>query len=74
MAFEEEQARLHAGVSIQEWDALPGTQAWINPETGGRCKSDLIMLYRMSNWIPAAAQDASARQMERESKMRRHRG
>ena len=71
MTFEEEQTRLYAGLSIMEWDALPGTQQWIDPEQGGRSKCDLIMLYRMNNWIPAAAQDASARQMERDAK-RRH--
>jgi len=73
MAYEEEQARLYGGLSITEWDNLPGNQFWINPDTGGRCKSDMIMLYRMSNWIPAAANDAAARQMERESRMRNHR-
>lgn len=73
MAYEEEQSRLYGGLSIAEWDALPGTQLWIQPEIGGRCKCDMIMLYRMNNWIPAAAQDAAARQAEREAKMRKHR-
>lgn len=72
MAFEEEQARLHAGISISEWDNLPGTRTWLDPEVGGRSKCDLIMLYRMSNWIPAAAQDASARDMERKQNLRKH--
>lgn len=66
--YEAEQARLYAGVSITEWDALPGTPAWIDPETGGRSKSDLIMLWRISQWIPAAAQDAAAREYERQAK------
>jgi hypothetical protein len=72
MAYEEEQARLFAGISIPEWDAMPGSQVWIDPDIGGRCKAEIIMLYRMNNWIPAASQDVTARQIERESK-RKHR-
>lgn len=72
MAFEEEQARLYAGTSIPEWDDLPGTRVWLlNDE--GRAKADLIMLYRMNNWIPAAAQDMAARDMERQNRMRKPR-
>lgn len=72
MAFEEEQARLYAGISILEWDDLPGTRVWLlNDE--GRAKADLIMLYRMNNWIPAAAQDMAARDIERQNKMRKPR-
>lgn len=62
-------ARIHAGVSIAEWTALPGTRQWL-PEGGGRCKADLLILYRMSNFIPAAASDAQARESERKAKMR----
>lgn len=68
MAYEEEQARIYAGMSITEYDALPGTPQWIDPEKGGRSKSDLVMLYRMSNYIPAVAHDAAAREMERKAK------
>lgn len=68
MAYEQEQARIYAGMSVAEYDALPGTSAWIDPEIGGRSKSDLVMLYRMSNTIPAVANDAATRQMEADSK------
>lgn len=63
-AFEEESARLYAGISISEWDALPGTRAWIDPNKGGRSKCDLVVLYRMSNWITAAMDDVAAKKME----------
>lgn len=66
--YEFEMARIHAGLSIAEWDALPGTRMWLNG--GGRSKSDLLILYRMSNFIPAAASDAQARESERKAKMR----
>lgn len=66
--YENEQARLYAGLSILEWDGLPGTDIWLDPETGGRSKSNLIMLWRISQWIPAAAQDAAIRESERQAK------
>lgn len=73
MAYEEEQSRLYGELSIHEWDSMPGIPLWIDPEIGGRCKSEMIMLYRMSNWIPAAAQDVTARQIERDARMRKKR-
>lgn len=67
--YDYEQARIYAGMSITEWDALPGTRQWI-PDSGGRCKCDLIILYRMSQFIPAAANDAQGREMERKAKQK----
>lgn len=67
-AYENEQARLFAGLSIEEWDHMPGTQLWIDPVRGGRCKSEILILYRMSLQIPAAMNDAQAREMERKAK------
>jgi hypothetical protein len=69
MEYEYESARVYAGISISEWEMLPGTRLWL-PESGGRCKCDIIILYRMSNFIPAAGNDAQAREMERKSKLR----
>ena len=69
LAFECEQARIYAGMSIAEWDALPGTRQWI-PPSGGRSKCDLLILYRMSQFIPAAANDAQGREMERKAKLK----
>lgn len=71
MAYEEEQARIYAGMSILEYDALPGTPQWIDPEVGGRSKSDLVIIYRMSKNIPAAVADIQAREMQRNAR-RRH--
>jgi len=69
MEYECEMARIHAGVSITEWDALPGTRQWLS-DAGGRCKCDLLILYRMANFIPAAANDAQARETERKARNR----
>lgn len=49
-----------------EFDALPGTPMWIDPETGGRCKSDILVLYRISQYIPAVASDAQVRKQEQD--------
>jgi len=57
-------------MSPSEWDELPGTPQWIDPETGGRSKSHIVILFRMSNLIPSAAQDAQAREMERKAKQK----
>lgn len=69
-AYENEQARLYAGLSIAEWDKMPGTQQWIDPEVGGRSKAEMLILYRMSLQIPAAMNDAQAREMERNANRR----
>lgn len=73
MAYEQEQSRIYAGMSIAEYDDLPGSPEWIDPARGGRSKAHILMLYRMSNSIPAAANDAQAREAERNAKRRGHR-
>lgn len=67
LAYEEEQARIYAGMSTTEYDGLSGIPVWINPKTSGRSKCHIIVLFRMSNAIPAVAQDAVSRDMERQS-------
>lgn len=67
--YECEAARVFAGIPIAEWDNMPGTRQWI-PETGGRSKCDILILYRMSNFIPAASTDAQTRESERKAKRR----
>lgn len=72
LAYELEQARLFAGLTASEFDRMPGTPEWCTEATGWRSKCHILMLYRMSNNIPAVAQDAAAKDMERQSKLRRH--
>lgn len=73
LEYEMEQARIYAGLPIAEWDALPGTPDWIDPERPSRTKSHMLILYRMNNAIPAAAQDAQIRKQERDANMHRRR-
>lgn len=70
--YELEQARLFAGLTAAEFDATPGSPEWCTEVTGWRSKCHILMLYRMSNAIPAVANDAAAKDMERQSKSRRH--
>ena len=70
LAYEEEQARIYAGMSIAEYDVLPGTPMWIDPNKGNHSKCHILVLFRMSNMIPAVASDASSREIERQSKHR----
>lgn len=72
LAYELEQSRLFAGISASEFDVMPGTPEWCTELTGWRSKCHILILYRMSNAIPAVANDASIKQSERESKMRHH--
>lgn len=74
MPYELEQARLYAGLSPLEFDALPGTPEWVLADAmDWRTKAHILLLYRMSTAIPAVAQDAANRQMERDSKLRKFR-
>lgn len=63
LEYELECARIFAGMSLAEWEALPGTRQWLKLGEQ-RCKADLLILYRMSNFIPAASSDAQARASE----------
>lgn len=73
MAYEEEQARIYAGMSTTEYDGLPGTPMWLDSENGqSRSKCHIIILYRMSHAIPAASNDAQGREMERKANRPHH--
>lgn len=65
-AYELEQSRILAGVSIEDYENLPGNPDWCLP--GQRSKAHLLVFWRMSQRIPAVASDAQIRKMERERK------
>ncbi len=65
MAYELEQSRLYAGLTAAEFDALPGAPEWCTEATGWRSKCHILLLYRMSNVIPAVVNDAAAKAMNR---------
>lgn len=59
--FENHEARIWAGVSLDEWHRLPGAPRWVTPETGSWSKCEVVMLYRMHHRIAAVAEDAQTK-------------
>jgi hypothetical protein len=51
---------------------MPGTPMWCTETTGWRSKCHILILWRMSKTIPAVADDAASKEMERNSRMGRH--
>lgn len=64
LEFEAQQARLFAGMSVMEYEALPGDPTWCD-ETQPMSKADVIVLYRMSNLISAVQTHAAAKRTGR---------
>jgi hypothetical protein len=59
LAFEEQQARIYAGLSLEQYAALPGSPRWIDPDAPTLSKAEVLLLYRMAHSIDAVAQDAA---------------
>lgn len=70
LEFEEAQARAAAGLSYDEYQALPGTPLWIDENNPVWSKSHYLIWYRKSQQIPAVASDAQVRAAERKRKPR----
>jgi len=68
LEFEEAQARAAAGVSYDEYQALPGTPMWIDRDNPVWSKCHYLIWYRRSQQIPAVSSDAHARSLERKRK------
>jgi len=54
----EEEARRWAGFSAEEYNALPGTMRWVDPERDVTCKALVIARYQMHLLTEAAIQDS----------------
>lgn len=65
MAFEEESARIAAGLTREEYDALPGTPDWVDPNSPSRSQCDIVAHFRLDNLLRAVMDDASARKARR---------
>lgn len=52
--FEEHEARAHAGLSLKEYDSLPGDSDWCD-ELNPISKSEILVLYRLHNQIKAVS-------------------
>lgn len=62
LQYEQQQARIAAGLSLAEYAALPGSRRWIDPDSPvALSKCCVIMLYRINNQIGAVQEDARAR-------------
>lgn len=55
-------------MSIQEFDTMPASPEWALENE--RTKAHILVLYRMSNSIPAAINDAQSREIERKAKQK----
>jgi hypothetical protein len=62
--FEEAEARVFAGVSLAEFDAMPGVPDWCN-EDRPISKSDVVAHYRLHMLIDAVRDDITVRKMRR---------
>lgn len=69
-AYMQEQARIEAGISLHEWQNLPGDPAWKIFYNAPLCKAEVIMLYRLKHLIPAVVDDVQNRRLE--AKLKRH--
>lgn len=65
LQFEEIEARTAMGLSMVEYEALPGSPVWIPVDNPSLSKADVIAWYRLSRLIPAVAQEAAAKKAKR---------
>lgn len=63
-------ARVDMGLSLAEFDALPGNGCWVDMDNPTLSKADVLMIYRRSRAIPAVMNDAQNRES---TKKRRNR-
>lgn len=57
--LEQEMARVWAGLSLKEFDDLPGNPNWVNPYKPIRSKASIVAAYRMANLLDAISNDLS---------------
>ena len=57
--FEEQEARIFAGMSLQEFNRMPGTPEWCD-DMNPLSKADVVVLYRMHGLIGAVQEHAAA--------------
>ncbi len=58
--FEEQEARIFAGLSLKEYDELPGVPEWCT-EDQPLSKSEILVLYRLHNQMNAVRDDLSTK-------------
>jgi len=70
LGFEMQQARVAAGLSLHEWDTLPGDPIWTS-DVQPMCKAEVLIWFRMAQRIPAVSNDLQARETQRKQNRRR---
>jgi hypothetical protein len=70
LEFEMQTARVEMGLSMQEFDALPGNTCWVDMDNPTLSKSDVLMIYRRNRAIPAVMSDAQSREMQKKRRPR----
>lgn len=64
LAYEEYQAWVSMGLTLDEYNALPGTPDWVTVEQP-LSKCDVIAWYRLSGRINAVMSEAAAKKSKR---------
>ena len=58
-SLEQEMARVWAGLSLAEFDDLPGNPEWVNYHNPKRSKASIVAAYRMANLLDSIQDDLS---------------
>lgn len=64
LQFELQQARVAGGISVEEFDKMPGDHIWLVPGQD-MCKADLLVWYRNMNRIKGVSDDIQQREIDR---------
>lgn len=65
LEFEMQTARVEMGLTLDEFDALPGNPCWVKWENPTLSKADVLMIYRRNRAIPAVMSDAQNREAKK---------
>jgi hypothetical protein len=70
LEYEMQAARVEMGLSLAEFDGLPGNSCWSDPDNPTLSKSDVLIIYRRNKAIPAVMSDAQSRDAQRKRRGR----
>lgn len=71
LGFEQHQARVAAGLTVTEYDHLPGTPMWARRRGMSTSKCHILMWHRQQQQLELVGQDIQARELERQANRRR---
>lgn len=70
LEYEMQAARVEMGLTLAEFDALPGNPCWVDVDNPTLSKSDILIIYRRNKAIPSVMSDAQARDAQRKRRGR----